>query len=523
MGWRTFLLFITYTISLSYTGYGQVTPVCAPPTDFSFSQDPCNPLEVQFTGSILPGYTYGWIISGTNYAAQDPTNPAITHTFPAYGSYPVTLTVTSGACSASVTKTIPVQIRPGKLIGNADTTVCSGTMVVFRTQPLLDFCWSPAVNFDSLLSGTLFAAPTVTTTYHLTAIVAGENLVMNGDFENGNTGFTSGYQYAALNSDEGQYVVGSNAQIWHGGSGMEPCPDHTTGRGNMMIVNGAPQAGVSVWTSNPMNVAANTNYAFSVWIESVDIFSPSSLQFSINGTPLGNPVNADSISCSWHHYYTIWNSGSANSATVSLINNNIARFGNDFALDDISFAPVTIQQDSVTVAVKPLPHILAAKSNDIDCSVHSARLDASGGSAYSWTPAAGLSDPFSANPVATPDRTTTFTVNGAGSNGCIGFDTVTVRVTASGPNSFVVPNAFSPNGDGHNDCFGVNNWGGVQLEELDVFNRAGVKVFATRNPSDCWDGTFNGKPQPPGAYVYVIKAFTFCGEMNRRGTVILVR
>ncbi|HXR51092.1 MAG TPA: hypothetical protein VN762_03055, partial [Steroidobacteraceae bacterium] len=73
------------------------------------------------------------------------------------------------------------------------------------------------------------------------------NLVTNGDFEAGNSGFTSAYAYAlppnlgGSNTVEGQYTVASNPYPWNGlfiSSG-----DHTSGQGLMMVANGAPNAG----------------------------------------------------------------------------------------------------------------------------------------------------------------------------------------------------------------------------------------------------------------------------------------
>src|SRR6201999_1811218 len=146
-----------------------------------------------------------------------------------------------------------------------------------------------------------------------------------------------------------------------------------------------------------------------------------------------------------------------------------------------------------------------------------------GGILYTWTPALGLSNPLSPNPVATIDSTTTYIVKGTSLNGCYAYDSITVNVTATGANTFVVPNAFTPNGDGHNDCFGVAHWGDIQLEELEIYDRWGMRVFSTRNPSECWDGTFRGRQQEMGTYVYIIKARTYCGEITRKGTLILVR
>ncbi len=178
---------------------------------------------------------------------------------------------------------------------------------------------------------------------------------------------------------------------------------------------------------------------------------------------------------------------------------------------------------SVSVNVKPSPVVVVQKANDIDCSIATSRLSATGATSYDWSPARGLSNPHGANPLASIDSTTTFIVRGTDRNGCFAFDTVMVKVTATGKNLFVVPNAFSPNGDGHNDCFGISRWGDVTIEEFSVYDRWGMRVFTTRNPSECWDGNFRGKPQETGAYAYMIKARSFCGEITRTGVVILVR
>jgi gliding motility-associated-like protein len=151
------------------------------------------------------------------------------------------------------------------------------------------------------------------------------------------------------------------------------------------------------------------------------------------------------------------------------------------------------------------------------------QVQASGGATYSWTPVGGLSDPGIANPVAQVDTTTTYISTVTSSGGCVAYDTVTVDVIVGGKNFFRVPSGFTPNGDGHNDCWGVQYWPGVTVEELDVFNRWGLRVFTSNNPTDCWNGTMNGRMQPAGAYVYVIRALTPCGEVTRKGTVMLVR
>jgi gliding motility-associated-like protein len=114
-------------------------------------------------------------------------------------------------------------------------------------------------------------------------------------------------------------------------------------------------------------------------------------------------------------------------------------------------------------------------------------------------------------------------VQGTDQNGCHGYDSITVNVTTAGKATFEVPNAFTPNGDGLNDCFGIRRWGNVSVEEFSIYNRWGELIFTTRNPSQCWDGSYKGQPQETGGYPYIIKAKTFCGEITRKGVVMLIR
>ncbi len=72
-------------------------------------------------------------------------------------------------------------------------------------------------------------------------------IIINGDFEAGNSGFTSQYTYApGSNTTEGEYTVRADPQNWNGA--FAATPDHTSGSGNMLVVNGAT-SGYSILTS----------------------------------------------------------------------------------------------------------------------------------------------------------------------------------------------------------------------------------------------------------------------------------
>ncbi len=157
----------------------------------------------------------------------------------------------------------------------------------------------------------------------------------------------------------------------------------------------------------------------------------------------------------------------------------------------------------VTVKVNPLPQVAATKSNDLDCSYDKSQLHALGAATYSWSPAGTLNNGSTADPVARPTASTLYTVTGTDANGCRNTDTVTVKVLTTGVGLYLMPNAFTPNNDGKNDCFHVSYWGTVKELEFSIYNRWGNRVFYTKDPSACWDGTYKGLPQDAGVYIYI--------------------
>ncbi len=84
-----------------------------------------------------------------------------------------------------------------------------------------------------------------------------------------------------------------------------------------------------------------------------------------------------------------------------------------------------------------------------------------------------------------------------------------------------IPNAFTPNGDGLNDCFEIYITEYESFQVM-VFNRWGQKVFESHDPTICWDGTFNGKPVF-GNHTYIVKANDGGKERVEYGIVTVLR
>ncbi len=88
---------------------------------------------------------------------------------------------------------------------------------------------------------------------------------------------------------------------------------------------------------------------------------------------------------------------------------------------------------------------------------------------------------------------------------------------------FFLPNAFTPNEYGTNNAFGIIKCGAVREFGFPVYSSWGEKVFYTTNPRKKWNRLYKGLPQSEGAYIYDIKAKTYCEGAIRRGAVLLIK
>lgn len=266
--------------------------------------------------------------------------------------------------------------EPIVFLGN-DTTLCAGQSLTLQAPTGYDlYSWS-----DNSTNTSFIVSQPGTYNLSVTITSGGNNLVVNGDFENGNSGFTSSYGYVATAGstalwNPGYYAVGTSPQAYH--SNFYACTDHTSGTGKMYIANGASSANTVIW-SETITVIPNTNYNFSAWVTSVENTSvPAILQFFVNGIQIGNVFSPTTTGCDWGQFFNVWNSSSNTSAVITIKNQNIDGAGNDFAIDDISFRPyctntdeIIVTYDTTNLAAGPdlsfceyTPSIISAISND---------------------------------------------------------------------------------------------------------------------------------------------------------------
>lgn len=200
----------------------------------------------------------------------------------------------------------------------------------------------------------IFAKPTCPKT-------VGTELVTNGNFEAGNTGFTSGFKYIPdpANFSQDNYTIATNPKPLNSGY-FKDMGDHTSGSGKMLVIDfndnskGDP---VVTFTNVPVN--ASQSYFFSAWFANIAVNNtsacstcPSPYTVKITNSPIlkfqilkssdGSvlkeaTVNVDSLTNNWNQYSTSFTANFTGGVDIKIINLRGGAGSNDLALDDISF------------------------------------------------------------------------------------------------------------------------------------------------------------------------------------------
>jgi len=148
--------------------------------------------------------------------------------------------------------------------------------------------------------------------------------------------------------------------------------------------------------------------------------------------------------------------------------------------------------------------------------------DVVGAPALKWSPSTGLSTTSDANPVANLQNDQTYSFTAVTDIGCTATDQV--RISVFKFPGVLVPTAFTPNHDGLNEILRPRYNGIKHLDYFTIYNRWGQLVFRTSEMDKGWNGTFEGKDQATGVFVWVISAEGFDGRRYQlRGTTAIIR
>jgi gliding motility-associated-like protein len=313
------------------------------------------------------------------------------------------------------------------------------------------------------------------------------------------------------------------------------CNGDTDGTASLNASGGATPYSYS-WSGGAGNSASVTSLAPGTYIATVTDNSGCTTTISVTiGEPLivspnANVANIDcangnggnittSVSGGTGSYSYLWTPSGATSSSLNSVDPGTY-------IVTVSDANGCSASQTATVSTSGALAVSATPNYTEITAGESVSIQTTGGSTYSWTPPTDLSCTDCPDPVASPSNSTAYIVIATDENGCVGQDTVFIKVNIE-CGEYFVPTAFSPNETGPNEnntlrVFGVP----ACIAELDfsVYNRWGEVVFQTTDITKSWDGKYKDKPVNSGIFVYKLYVKLTDGTIiEQSGNTTLVR
>ncbi|MFL5752588.1 MAG: gliding motility-associated C-terminal domain-containing protein, partial [Bacteroidia bacterium] len=355
--------------------------------------------------------TYSWLpasgLSSTN-TANTVATPTTTTVY--------TVTLTNGAgCKGKDSVMVIVNQLPNAFAG-LDTSLCAGNSVTLAASGGVTYSWSPSTGLSSTTVFNPVATPPGTLSYTLTVTDASGcidkdtvrvavNALPNVDAGN--------YQLVCYNAPAQLSASGATNYSWNPSAGLN----------SSAISN--PVANVNSFTTYTVT-GTDANGCFKTDTVSIDVRNPVMVSAGTDDSICaGNSVqlnaSAGGNAYSWSPVAGL------SSATIA---NPLASPANTTTYTlTLTDANNCTGIDSVLVKVNQLPNANAGADTAF-CAGGSVNLAASGGGAYSWSPAAGLSSSTVSNPSANPAVPTTYTLTVTDAVGCADIDSITININA---------------------------------------------------------------------------------------------
>lgn len=222
---------------------------------------------------------------------------------------------------------------------------------------------------------------------------------------------------------------------------------------------------------------------------------PNALITSSNGTIFCSEDSTELMAVFNPAYHYAWTTGDSTISTMVNTTSTVTLTVTDTVTGCVNSSMISITEN-------PSPTAYAGMDTTINLG-ENIQLFGSGGGTYMWSPGASLNDSTSSSPIASPLETTVYILTVTSPNGCS--DTDSVEVTVEETISLMITNLITPNEDGFNDTWYIENIQMFPNNKVDVFNRQGQVVFSMDSYDNTWGGTYNGSLLPDGTYYYVLQ------------------
>ncbi len=492
--------------------------------------NPTPSISVSTSTSVV---SYNWspttgIVSGT----QTTANP----TFSLAGSYSLVVTNTVNNCATSnsgnvvtvVSNTTEPVISLSSSV-NSGVINCSSTSVIVNPTVTpssdLTYTWSPGTGLATSInqaSATFTAAGIYTLSVTNTLTGCASSIATPTSFtviSNTNTPTVT------------LVPISTNSTIGCGSNSTVTYSANATASGTLVTYSWSPGGGVSssftATTAGVYNVvvtdAVSNCSTITQFTVTGNTITPSLISNATGNFPCGSistTVTASStntnVTYSWSGPNGAVITGSATSTpTIDMAGNYIVTV-TDPATGCTNSNTISIIQTSITAlfTADPISGISPLSVNFTNQSV--------GATSYSWNLGNGSTSSVT-NPNTVYVSEGTYTIELSASSGSCSASYSTTIVVEDGL-SLVIPNVFTPNGDGINDVFSINAKG-VKEITLSIFNRWGLKLYDFTGPKAAWDGIIsNGANASDGIYFFFLKATGYDDKViEQNGTVNLFR
>ncbi|MFN8281737.1 MAG: gliding motility-associated C-terminal domain-containing protein [Chitinophagales bacterium] len=226
-------------------------------------------------------------------------------------------------------------------------------------------------------------------------------------------------------------------------------------------------------------------------------------------------------------YSIVWKNGSDTFTTTNIDTAVVSNTTTGNMQFTIKYGNGCSKTGNVPITVNQLPVISAIVDKPDAKYEEEVQLNVNGSTNnnYNWLPASLVSNDSIKNPTAVITATTLFIVTAKDKNGCVSTDSVQVNLINECTEAFIyVPSAFSPNGDGINDCFKIVSPPRLTNYKMVIFDRWNEKVFEANNTTDCWNGMYKGGEAQSDSYVYVISYTCYNGaQLYKKGVITLLK
>ena len=459
----------------------------------------CDGDTLPIDASNWAGATYSWAPGGQTTAAINATTPDL---------YIVTIDDGNG-CIYTDSLDLAVDFPPALSITVSDTLECEGAPISFTVTP------GGLPDYNFFLNGNSQQAGTGTD-YTITTLQNGDNISVTGTTQFGcTTSANSPVAVTILPRPTGTVLVDSVCD------------------GTPSTFTVSPQNATSVTWAGGGGFSGNTNtvvYQFvgpATYPYTVTLDQSGQCDTTIAGIAVVNPipfppVAPELIACTGDNPIMNATGGGTVEWFDSPTGGNVVNVGNDFNFTNVT--PATndsfwVQQTElgcvsprtqtfIEVLDIPVADFISDPDTTIILNIPNSTIQfvnlSTSANSYEWDFGDG-STSSAPSPSHNYDQEGLFYVTLIAfiNAGCV--DTIQY-----GPyeivdfDEFHAPNAFTPNGDGDNDTWVIDDLYFYPDNTLMVFNRWGKTVFEVQGYQNNWDGTWNGKPLPEGTYYYVI-------------------